>query len=39
MPRTLVSAGLRQVTQIPGHVAVPPLSECYKPAAARQPVR
>jgi phosphate transport system substrate-binding protein len=28
LPRNLVSAGLRQVTQIPGHVAVPPLSKC-----------
>jgi ABC-type phosphate transport system substrate-binding protein len=33
LPRNLVSAGLRQVTQIPGHVAVPPLSKCDKPAA------
>ena len=33
LPRNLVSAGLRQVTQIPGHVAVPPLSKCDKAAA------
>ncbi len=28
LPRNLVSAGLRQVAQIPGHAAVPPLSKC-----------
>ena len=28
LPANLVAAGLRQVTQIPGHVAVPRLSKC-----------
>lgn len=28
LPRNLVAAGLRQVVQIPGHVAVPPLAKC-----------
>lgn len=30
LPRNLVSAGLKQVAQIPGHVAVPTISECEK---------
>jgi ABC-type phosphate transport system substrate-binding protein len=34
LPRNLVAAGLRQVAQIPGHVAVPSLSQCYRPSAA-----
>jgi hypothetical protein len=34
LPRNLVAAGLRQVIQIPGHVAVPSLAKCYRSQAA-----
>jgi ABC-type phosphate transport system substrate-binding protein len=33
LPRNLVAAGLRQVVQIPGHVAVPSLAKCSRSQA------
>ena len=34
LPRNLVAAGLRQVVQIAGHIAVPPLAKCERAQSA-----